>query len=84
MKIRSVLSLKLSNFWSVIPVIGLIVAIAVISTPRPALTYHECHTGAVVYVAPAYVGPQVYGPAGVRGQARRVSRRTSRRVSRRR
>lgn len=28
-------------------------------------------------------GPQIYGPAGVRGQARRVSRRTSRRVSRR-
>ena len=83
MNIRSVLSLKLSNFWSVIPVIGLIVAIAVISTPRPALTYHDCHTG-TVYVAPAYVGPQVYGPAGVRGQARRVSRRTSRRVSRRR
>ena len=39
----------------------------------------------VVYpAAPIYAPVPIYGAAGVRGQARRVSRRTSRRVSRRR
>ena len=43
---------------------------------RPANSHAPCGgTG--------YAAPQVYGPAGVRGKARRVSRRTSRRVSRR-
>lgn len=49
------------------------------------VTYYNV-TGApyVVYPAvPAYAPAPIYGAAGVRGQARRVSRRTSRRVTRR-
>lgn len=82
MKNRSARSLRISQILGVVTMVGLVAAIAVLAAPRPALTAH-CHGGGT-YVAPAYVGPQVYGPAGVRGQSRRVSRRTSRRVSRRR
>ena len=73
---RSVWLPKLLRFWGVAPAVGLIVAMAMLSAPRTAQTHPPCDTGGAYYGT-----PQVYGPAGVRGQARRVSRRTSRRGS---
>jgi len=59
--------------------IGLAAGAAMFAGGKPAQSHYPCSPPAGYYVAPT----PVYGPAGVRGEARRVSRRTSRRVSRR-
>ena len=80
MKNRSVWWPRISQIWGVVTMVGLVAAIAVLSGPRSGQAHPPCNTGGGYYGGG---GVQVYGPAGVRGQARRVSRRTARRVSRR-
>ena len=79
------MALNLSNSVK-LPWIGLVLVsigfggFVLLGGTKPAYTHYPCSPPAGYY---APVAP-VYGPAGVHGQARRVSRRTSRRVSRRR
>ena len=64
---------------------GTVIIINPATITAPVTVYDAYRQPVVIYpTAPAYVhGPQVYGPAGIRGQSRRVSRRTARRTSRR-
>ena len=65
---------------------GNVVVINTVTLVGPVTVYDAYGRPITIYPTnPAYVpGPRVYGPAGIRGQSRRVARRTSRRVSRRR
>ncbi len=65
---------------------GNVVVINTVTLVGPVTVYDAYRRPIVIYpTSPVYIpGPRVYGPAGIRGQSRRVGRRTSRRVSRRR
>ena len=64
---------------------GTVIIINPATLTAPVTVYNVHRQPVVIYpTAPSYVHtPTLYGPAGVRGQSRRVSRRTARRTSHR-
>lgn len=64
---------------------GTVIVINPATLTAPRTVYNAYGQPVLVYPThPGYVPGPVYGPAGIRGQSRRVARRSSRRVSRRR
>ena len=87
---RSVRLPRLLRFWGVVPTVGLMVAIAMLTAPRTAQTYapdgiepKRAATKTDTRAATTRGAVQLAQYGSVRRVSRRTSRRTARRVSRR-